>query len=107
MTRKATLAELLDADQALHLADLCRLCGVSAEWIMELVDDGIVEPLDPAARAPRFSGVCVRRVQIVRRLQRDLGVNRAGAGLALELLEEISELRSRLRMLEGQFPAEH
>jgi len=35
------------------------------------------------------------------RLQSDLGVNRAGAALAVQLLEEIDALRTKLRALEG------
>ena len=36
------------------------------------------------------------------RLQRDLGLNLAGAALALELLEEIDALRARLQALGGE-----
>jgi chaperone modulatory protein CbpM len=39
-------------------------------------------------------------VRITRNLQRDLGVNTPGAALALELLEELEQLRARLRRLE-------
>ncbi len=48
----------------------------------------------------RFPGVSVRRVRTVVRLQRDLGVNVAGAALAIELLDEINALRARLEALE-------
>jgi chaperone modulatory protein CbpM len=36
---------------------------------------------------------------VASRLQRDLGVNLAGAALALELLQEIEALRARLKVL--------
>jgi chaperone modulatory protein CbpM len=48
----------------------------------------------------RFVGVSLHRVRITRNLQRDLGVNTPGAALALELLEELEELRTQLRRLE-------
>jgi chaperone modulatory protein CbpM len=35
------------------------------------------------------------------RLQRDLGVNPAGAALALELLDELESLRVQLKAMEG------
>jgi chaperone modulatory protein CbpM len=39
----------------------------------------------------------VRRVRLVVRLQRDLGVNLAGAALVLELMSELELLRARDR----------
>jgi len=41
----------------------------------------------------RFSGASVYRARTIQRLQRDLGVNIAGAALALALLEEIDTLQ--------------
>lgn len=99
---KTTPAEPLEPDAPVDLAELCGTCGVSAEWVIELVEEGILEPIAYGRRGPRFTAVAVRRVQTVRRLQRDLGVNRAGAGLAVELIEEVETLRRRVRMLESQ-----
>ena len=48
----------------------------------------------------RFHGVSIRRVRRAQRLERDLGVNTPGIALALELLEELEQLRSRVRHLE-------
>jgi len=39
----------------------------------------------------------VRRVRCALRLESDLGVNLAGAALALDLLEELNRLRARQR----------
>jgi chaperone modulatory protein CbpM len=82
------------------MAELCRLCGVPAEWIVELVDEGILEPVDLSSRSWHFSGIGMLRVRKVQRLQRDLGVNLAGAALAMELLDEIERLQRRLRRFE-------
>ncbi|MDN5939343.1 MAG: chaperone modulator CbpM [Salinisphaera sp.] len=99
MARKNYPAEPLET---IGLAELCALCGVPAEVVIELVDDGIVEPAGGGRGGWVFSAVALRRVRVVRRLQRDLGVNRAGAGLVLDLLEEMHSLRSRVRVLEAQ-----
>jgi len=101
MAREPLTAEPLDQDMRVALAELCAVCGVSAELVLDLVDEGILEPVDYDRRGPVFTAVALRRVQQVRRLQRDLGVNRAGAGLAVELLEEVRYLRRRLRILEA------
>lgn len=83
----------------LSLADLSRACRVNAEWLMMLVGEGIIEPLE-RRESWRFSGHSVRRIRTVQRLQQDLGVNLAGAALALDLLAEMSHLKARLSILE-------
>jgi len=36
---------LLDEHSELSLNELCRACSSSAEWIIELVEEGILEPI--------------------------------------------------------------
>lgn len=90
---------LLDEDSCLTLSELCRACNIHAEWVIELVDEGIIDPVHTGKHL-QFPGNSVRRIKIIRHLQRDLNVNLAGAALALELLDEISRLRSRLNAFE-------
>jgi chaperone modulatory protein CbpM len=94
------LGEVVE-EAELSLAQLCRACQLPEERIVELVHEGIIEPVGGEAGRWRFMGVSVLRVRRVQRLQRDLGVNTAGAALALDLLEEMERLRARLRRLEG------
>jgi len=88
--------EVLEEDVELSLAELCRVCRVPAERIFELVDEGIVEPKGRDPIHWRFHGISVRRVRCALHLERDLGVNVAGAALAIELLEELQAMRERL-----------
>jgi len=97
---KLLRGDLLDEEVEMTLAQLCRACELSEAQIIELVEQGIIDPLGPEPAEWRFVSVSLRRVRITRNLQRDLGVNAPGAALALELLEEIEELRARLRHLE-------
>jgi chaperone modulatory protein CbpM len=62
-----------------------------------MVNEGVLIPEGPTPETWRFSAVAIKRIQVTRRLQNDLQVNLAGAALALDLLDEIDELRSRLR----------
>jgi chaperone modulatory protein CbpM len=91
--------ELVESVEALSLADLSRLCRLPAERIVELVEFGVIEPAGREPRQWRFAGVCVRRVRRVQRLERDLGLNLAGAALVLDLLDELAQLRARLQRL--------
>lgn len=91
--------EVIDEQTTFTLADLCRSCAVEAELIEAMIEQGILEPT--GRRGPHwcFPSSSLRRTRITLHLQRDLGVNLAGAALALELLERIDELDARLRAM--------
>jgi chaperone modulatory protein CbpM len=91
--------ELIDEETTFTLAELCRCCDVEAELIEVLVEHGILEPAGRRGRHWCFPASSLRRTRITLHLQRDLGVNLAGAALALDLLERIDELDARLRAL--------
>ena len=89
--------DVLGEDVELTLAELCRTCQLPAERVDELVEWGIIEPLGREPAAWHFRWTSVRRVRCALRLERDLGVNLAGAALALDLLDELNRLRVRQR----------
>jgi chaperone modulatory protein CbpM len=91
--------DVLGEDVELTLVELCRTCRLPAERVYELVEEGIIEPLGREPAGWRFRWTSVRRVRCALRLERDLGVNLAGAALALDLLEELDRLRGRLRRI--------
>lgn len=92
-------AVVLDESSRVTLRELCQACALTAEQVTALMDEGVIEAQQTAGTL-YFSGVCVRKVHRIVRLEKDLGVNHAGAALALELLEEIEQLRARIRRLE-------
>ena len=79
------------------LSELSHACAVRAEFIVELVEEGVIAPSGREPHRWRFSGTHLRRATMAFRLQRDLGVNLAGAALALQLLDELDALRTRLK----------
>lgn len=93
---------ILEEQNQLTLADLCRACAVHAERIIELVDAGVLEPQGLEPDRWRFGGASLYRARKALRLQRDLGIDLAGVALALELLDEIELLRTRLRAMGGE-----
>jgi len=92
---------ILDEQAPLTLAELTRACAVHAELIVELVEEGVFAPIGREPQQWRFTGAHMRRARVAVHLQRDLGVNLAGAALALQLLDEIEALRARLRAMGG------
>lgn len=104
MTGKDPLTGVVvEEREELTLIELCRVSRLTAQQVLELVEQGIIEPSDPGRSHWRFRGDCVRRVRRAGRLKRDLGVNTAGVALALDLLDEIERLRVRVRRLESGF----
>ena len=85
-------------EDSLTLGQLCRACGVHADWVISLVEEGIIEPEGKEIHCWHFSGINLVRVRSALRLQRDLGVNLAGIGLALDLLDELENLRGQLNI---------
>ena len=100
MIRKERLPVLeglvLEEDYSLTLRQICRICTVHTEHILELVEEGILEPTGTTVEHYRFRVDSLRRVQVSCRLQQDLGINLAGVALAFDLLEEIEQLRNKL-----------
>ena len=93
-------SEIIETRRELSLSDLCEVCTVTSERVVQLVDEGLVEPTGRKPAEWRFSGRSVRRVVVAERLSRDLRLNAAGAALVLDLLDEVKQLRQRLIRLE-------
>jgi len=87
---------ILDDQVRLSLEELCEICDLSAEAIVDMIDEGLLEPQGRRPGEWRFRCYEVRRVQVALRLQQDLRVNLPGAALIIDLLEELEELRRRL-----------
>ncbi len=96
---------IVEEQSGFTLEDLCRACSADmnsgSEIIIELVEEGVLEPTGTSPAEWRFDGLSVRRARVALTLWRDLGVNTAGAALALQLMEELEVLRSRMAALGG------
>ena len=89
---------ILDEDLECTLHDLCSMCNIPAEFVLEMIDEGLISPQGKEPGTWRFTAFEIRRVQTTLRLQRDLRVNLPGCALVLDLLEELEELRCRNRL---------
>ncbi len=99
---EAVTAELLDEGQDYGLKEVCEVCGIHAEYVVEMVEAGIVEPSGDRPATWRFSALSVMRSRKALRLQRDLEINFAGLAVALDLLDEVESLRHEVRSLRHQ-----
>ncbi|ASQ45216.1 chaperone modulator CbpM [Legionella clemsonensis] len=98
MTKKTKKPVALECEDWFYLSlrEISCSYGVSKELILEIIDEGIVTPQRDEKEELLFDSEAVKNIGTVLRLNRDLGVNWAGAGLALELLEEIEHLKRLL-----------
>lgn len=95
-------AIILEEQTGLTISEISQACAVQVETIVELVDEGLLSPIGREPHRWRFTVAHLRRATVAIRLQRDLGVNLAGAALALQLLEELEVLQARLRKAGAQ-----
>lgn len=86
--------------EVLTLQELHDVYGLSDEFIHELISHQIIQPANEPAQEWHFDHVQLKRLQTALRLQHDLEVNLAGIALALELMDQLEELRERAAFLE-------
>jgi len=102
-TDKLLTGIIISDEQQISMAELCQYCTLPAECIITMIEYGIIEPVESRTTVShwQFSAESVLRVKTVTRLQRDLGVNLAGAALALDLLDEVKVLRKKVAALKS------
>jgi chaperone modulatory protein CbpM len=96
---------VVNDEQGIRLAQLCRACGLSVETVRDMVGHGILVPTGGRPGRWRFPADSIRRARLVSRLRRDLELNLAGAALALDLLDRIEALQARLGRVDN--PTRH
>ena len=91
----ASASELLEPGAFCSLDEICVACNVDADWIVELVQHGAIEPVGQAQTDWQFTSVTITRVAKAKRLQSDLELNPPAVALVLDLLDQIHQLRRR------------
>ncbi|BBL35221.1 chaperone modulatory protein CbpM [Nitrosomonas stercoris] len=89
---------IIEESDNISLVEFCQICQVDTEWVIALVQEGVLEPIGPEPECWSFSGISLRRALIISRLQQDLDINLAGAALIIELLEERDNLLARTNL---------
>ena len=97
----SALAELLDDEQrALSLEDLARACAMGQNWVTARVTEGLIHG-DQSTGTWRFSSTTIIRARRMARLESTFEADPQLAALTTDLMEEVSELRKRMRQLEA------
>jgi chaperone modulatory protein CbpM len=93
---RALPGTIFDESAILSIADLSRMCAVDERHIVEFVEEGVLHVVNVSSEW-RFTGDALRRARLAVRLERDLELNLAGVALAVELIEELAQLRRQLK----------
>lgn len=91
--------EMVDETARFDLRELCEICGVPADHLLEMVEAGIIRPEGDGPTLWRFSAVAVMRSRKALRLRRDLDINMPGLAVVLDLLEKVDRLQYELKSL--------
>lgn len=88
--------EVVEEHVQLNLVQLSEACDAQPQALVELVAHGVLDPNGADPSQWRFSGDSLGRSRMALRLIRGLGLNAAGAALAMELMERIDRLQKLL-----------
>lgn len=83
----------------MSMEEFCEVVGVPASHVIEIVEHGIVEPEGVAPDTWQFDHHALIVARRAARLQRELELGWAAIALALQLLDDVHELRQENRML--------
>ena len=90
----------VETELEFDIEQLCRVCQVTPELIVELIELGVIDPHGSSMDTWHFSADHLRRVRMITHLQQDLEINLSGAALVVELMDEIARLRAQIELFE-------
>ena len=96
--RSFSVTAISDA-QPLAAGELAHACGAEIDWVVQLVDVGIVEAdggTDSPPQEWRFQSAALQCALEARRLERDFGVGLDAAALIIDLEREVRRLKALL-----------
>lgn len=94
----------LDDQQELSLVELAGLSGLAESELRDLVDCGVIVPVDPSAAQRTFRADCIVSARTAYRLRNDFELDAQGLALALTLLDRVHDLEAQVRDLRAKLP---
>ncbi|MCS5710014.1 chaperone modulator CbpM [Candidatus Berkiella aquae] len=102
MKQEGSIHEGILQDESItySITEIETLCVVERHEIEEMVELGILEPQGLSYETWVFQCTALNRTQKALRLHKDLAINWPGVALALELLDELEQLRQTIAILQ-------
>ena len=95
MTQEGRLRE----EPCFVISVAARIVGVHAQTLRHYERQGLIWPSRTSGRQRMYSMADIERIRRVRTLTEDMGVNLAGAEVALKLMERVEELEHEVAHL--------
>jgi chaperone modulatory protein CbpM len=95
---------IVEHDVHMTIVELAEATSTPEDMIMAWVSEGVLSPAGGSPQDWRFSGNSLQRAKTAARLMHDLELNLPGVALALNLLEELDQLRSQLHLANASRP---
>ena len=73
----------------MHLEDVANHVGLHPDTVRWFTECGLLEPAEITGRILLFEPGVIRRLRVIQRLRCDLGINLAGIGVILHLLDRL------------------
>jgi len=87
---------IVEEEVHMSIVEISQAIRAPEDLIMAWVSEGVLSPVGSSPEDWRFSGDSLKRAKTAAHLTHDLELNTPGVALALDLLEEITRLRSQL-----------
>ena len=89
---------IVEHEVHMTIMELAEATCTPEDLIMAWVSEGVLSPAGATPQDWRFSGSSLKRAKTAARLMHDLELNLPGVALALDLLDELDQLRSQLHI---------
>ena len=86
----------------LDMERFCEEAGIPATYVIEIVEHGIIEPQGRTPDVWRFADYELSIARRAAKLRDDLHIEWEGVALALDLIEEVQQLRAENQRLKQQ-----
>jgi DNA-binding transcriptional MerR regulator len=91
--RKYEIAVVRARRNLMPLEDAARRLGLHPDIVQRFLEFGLLEPAEVTGAKIMLDPVALRRIGVIQRLRYDLGINLAGIGVILDLLDRIDALQ--------------
>jgi DNA-binding transcriptional MerR regulator len=91
--KKYEIAVVRARRNLMPLEDAARRLGLHPDIVQRFLEFGLLEPAEVTGAKIMLDPVALRRIGVIQRLRYDLGINLAGIGVILDLLDRIDALQ--------------